>query len=280
MIVLVACTRAKIIPDSKLTLVFKDIYLSNAYVGQMSFRTDSVDIYAPILAQYGFKPRDLNYTLNDFSKRKSSRITDIIEDAIAMLEEDLLHLNSRVAMLDSMDRIAAERYMRVVYADSLIRVTRIADTARLRIEIPASEGKYRIEYYFRIDSLDQNKSLRATHALRDEKDKLLANSTNWMRTGEERKKYETTLIAPADAHTLEILLANYGKEMKKPHLQIDSLTVAYYLPQAQAMDSLRRSLFRHTLRINGIEEYPYLPTDSSTLSLHAPWLPEERDTDD
>lgn len=67
-----ACTRHKIIPDEKLAQIFHDAFLTNAYIGDVRVNIDSLNIYEPIFARYGYTTRDVYYTIGNFSKRKSA----------------------------------------------------------------------------------------------------------------------------------------------------------------------------------------------------------------
>ena len=72
-----ACTRHKIIPDEKLAQIFHDAFLTNAYIGDVRVNIDSLNIYEPIFARYGYTTRDVYYTIGNFSKRKSARLGDV-----------------------------------------------------------------------------------------------------------------------------------------------------------------------------------------------------------
>ena len=77
-----ACTRHKIIPDEKLAQIFHDAFLTNAYIGDVRVNIDSLNIYEPIFARYGYTTRDVYYTIGNFSKRKSARLGDVVEIAV------------------------------------------------------------------------------------------------------------------------------------------------------------------------------------------------------
>lgn len=83
-----ACTRHKIIPDEKLAQIFHDAFLTNAYIGDVRVNIDSLNIYEPIFARYGYTTRDVYYTIGNFSKRKSARLGDVVEMAIDKLEAE------------------------------------------------------------------------------------------------------------------------------------------------------------------------------------------------
>ena len=60
----------------------------------------------------------------------------MVEQSIRLLEEESAYYKYEVGVLDTIDNVARRRFTRTVYSDSLIRVTRIKDTARLRVRFP------------------------------------------------------------------------------------------------------------------------------------------------
>lgn len=78
-----ACNRPRNIPDEKLIAITREIFLANAYRDSPKSgfsQADTVDFYTPIFEKYGYKPSDLSYTINNLSRRKSVRFTDILEE--------------------------------------------------------------------------------------------------------------------------------------------------------------------------------------------------------
>ena len=156
-----ACARHKIIPDRKLAQIFHDAFLANAYIGSEQVDIDSLNIYEPIFADYGYTTEDVYYTIGNFSKRKSARLGDVVEQAIEMLEAEGKYYNREVAVLDTIDNVARRSFTRTVYADSLIRVGSLRDTARLRFSVDVRPGEYNLSLKYLVDSLDRNeKGLR------------------------------------------------------------------------------------------------------------------------
>ena len=141
-LLLSACARHKIIPDDTLAQIFHDAYLTNAYIGSEGVKTDSLRIYEPIFARYGYTTDDVHYTIGNFSKRKSARLGDVVERAIEMLEREGKIYNQEVAVLDTIDNVARRTFTRTVLADSLIRVGSLRDTARLSFTLDVEPGEY------------------------------------------------------------------------------------------------------------------------------------------
>ncbi|MFQ7502817.1 MAG: hypothetical protein ACLRMJ_06240, partial [Alistipes finegoldii] len=83
------------------------------------------------------------------------------EMAIDKLEAEGKFYDREVAVLDTIDNVARRTFTRTVYADSLIRVGSLRDTARLRIAVDVQPGEYELRLKYLVDSLDRNeKGLR------------------------------------------------------------------------------------------------------------------------
>ena len=147
-VVALSCSREKVIPDPVLAQIFRDAYLTNAYIDERQIRFDSLEIYEPIFRRYGYTAENFRYTIGSFSRRKSANLSDVVEQAIAMLESEAAYYKREVAVLDTIDNVARRRYTRPFYADSLIRVSRLRDTAKLRIALRMSAG--RVQHFVRL----------------------------------------------------------------------------------------------------------------------------------
>lgn len=263
------CGRPRAIPDDTLAQIFKESFLANAYYGTHSFvPTDSIDIYRPILEKYGYTHKDLERTIADFSKQKSAKLSDILEQAIKELQADLDYYNERVAVLDTVNARAARMFSREVYFVEQIAARKIADTAKLRITIPVEPGKYHISYTYYIDSLDQNRSLQTIYSLIDSTGRLRNISSTWLNL-RRRQQQSTEIETSTGDRKLEILFGAYKKDMTKPHLTVDSLRIIHFLPIDVALDSVIR-------KFTGINIPPHgtiqsTPKDSSALRLYPLW---------
>lgn len=152
---LAACTQHEIIPDRTLARIFHDAFLTNAYIDNRGMAVDSLDIYQPIFESYGYTAEDVRYTIGNFSKRKSSRLSDVVETAIKQLEEEGLRLEHETAVLDTVSNIARRRFTRTLYRDSLVHITRIKDTAALTIVLDnVLPGEYRVTFDYKVDTTD------------------------------------------------------------------------------------------------------------------------------
>lgn len=88
-------------------------------------KIDSLELYEPVFSRYGYTAEDVRYTIGNFSRRKSAKLSDVVEQSIRLLEEESAYYKYEVGVLDTIDNVARRRFTRTVYSDSLIRVTRI-----------------------------------------------------------------------------------------------------------------------------------------------------------
>jgi hypothetical protein len=239
-----ACARTKIVPDDKLAQIFRDIYLTNAYNDKhRPPNFDSLNIYEPVFAKYGYKSADVQATIGNFAKRKSARLGDVVDAAIVLLEKENSFYQGRIAVLDTITRVARDRYATVVYSDSIITVRKTADTARLRIVIPLVDktGTYEVRYDYLVDSVDTN-VLRVNHYLLDNRNRQ--SSINSRRLRRLESENVTATFTPNENHRKLVLNLNgYPKNMTKPGLTITNLRVRHFLPDKVARDSMARSWF-------------------------------------
>lgn len=275
-----ACGGPKTIPDDTLGDIFRDIYMINAYTPEVPrLDYDSVDIYLPVLQKYGYDTDDFINTLADFSKRKSAKLSSIVDDAIKKLDRSADSLSRKVNTLNYIDSVAWAAAKTEVYRDSLIEIRGKADSAAMMLKLPADEGRYGITYYYTLDSLDENRNLNNRHYIRDSMNRSLATSTLRLRPGE-RTLYTTTLESPAQADSLELIFGNYPADPKRMHLTIDSLVIDHYPTREVALERMLRTYIDFTIRINGrdINEYYDIPADSGTLHIRPPEALPQPDT--
>lgn len=225
-----ACSNPKTIPDSKLSDIFKDMYLANAYADEYgrNLTIDSINIYEPILNEYGYTTRDFTYTLANFTKRKSAKIAPVITEANNKLDRMLADAESKIARENTIDSLARESAREVVYFAESIHVTEKADTGRLRIVIPTKEGLYKISHSTLQDSMDTNTGLINRYYLRDKARKVLVMRQSSVTRGIALENFSVEIEATPRAAEVEIILGDYKKGLSKPDLRVDSLEVVWY----------------------------------------------------
>ena len=246
------------IPDKELVEIFRDLYLVNAYAtsnGISGSVIDSTDIYTPVLDRHGYTVDDLIYTLGTFSKRKSARIADVVALASERIEDEYRILRERVAVLDTVESRAKERFRQVVHTDSLIRIRRIADTAGLRIALPAEWGEYEVAFRYAMDTADGNYRARGSIFVRDRQGTEYGTMRINYRNGES-ERYRQRVKVPRGGGELVVEPVIYDRNMRQPHFTIDSLVISYLPPRETALDSLSRSLFKNRL-FRQLDAYGY-----------------------
>ena len=240
-----ACNKPKEVPDKILGSIFHDAMLVNAYLQyQPGFSADSLNIYEPIFARYGYTTEDVQYTINNFSRRKSIRLSDVAEYMIGLLDEEAQSLRNQVARADTIDNVAYRRFQRKIYSDKDVVVDRDADSSRLRITIPTlGLGEYIVRGSYTLDSLDRepNRRMRIYYEREDESQRELLNGTLQRRkVATFDQKYN---IAADDSITKSIVvdMFHYSREPKRrkmPRVTIHSVEVLYSPPVQQCVDML------------------------------------------
>jgi hypothetical protein len=239
-----ACGGPKIIPDRELAQIFHDIYLVNAYVGHTGLTVDSLNIYEPVFASYGYTSEDLQYTIGNFAKRKSARLSDdVVEVAEKMLLAESRYYIRRKEIRDTMRLVAREKFAETVYSDSLIRIRRVADTSRLRIAIPnVHPGSYRVSFGYMVDSLDRSSLNRFSAWLEDADGRRSGTSSQRLIEGR-HSDLTANLTATADHRSLVVVVNSYPRSLGTPNMTIDSLRVTYYMPDDVAVRKFVRSWY-------------------------------------
>ena len=233
-----ACTRHKIIPDEKLAQIFHDAFLTNAYIGDERVNIDSLNIYEPIFARYGYTTRDVYYTIGNFSKRKSARLGDVVEMAIEKLETEGKFYDREVAVLDTIDNVARRTFTRAVLADSLIRVRSLADTARLSFSLDVESGDYQLSLRYLVDSLDRNdKGLKGSVWLeRRDSTRTGVYTTTLRRNREETFSHRFTV--DSSHRRLRIDFLNFTGKPQRPSVTVTDLKVEFTPPTRTAVEKL------------------------------------------
>lgn len=233
-----ACVRHKIISDEELAHIFHDAFLTNAYVSTERLSLDSLNIYEPIFARYGYTTEDVQYTIGNFSKRKSARLGDVVEEAIRMLEEEGLRYEHEVAVLDTIDNVARRTFTRTVLADSLVRVRSLRDTARLHIRLDSLlPGEYNLTVNYLVDSLDRNPGLRGSAWLIRTDGSRTSSYTFTMRRNKE-ERFTRRYTADSTTRELHLNLFLPREGAKRPSITLRDLEIRYTPPTRQAVESL------------------------------------------
>lgn len=234
-----ACKRTVIIPDEELAMIFRDAFLTNAYVEHKRIKEDSLNLYAPIFDRYGYTTEDVQMTIGNFSKRKSARLSDVVERAIELLEEEGLRYDHQVVILDTIKQVALRTTRTVLLQDSLIEIRRAQDTTLVHFTLPAEEGDYELSYSYRVDSLDKNTRLqRKMWFQRENGSKGSLQIMNLQRHREERTT--RTLHADSSADSIHLQLLVLPEKPKRTSVTIRNLQLVHVLPERAAIEELYR----------------------------------------
>ena len=196
-----ACARHKIIPDRKLAQIFHDAFLANAYIGSEQVDIDSLNIYEPIFAGYGYTTED-------------------------------------VAVLDTIDNVARRSFTRTVYADSLIRVGSLRDTARLRFSVDVRPGEYNLSLKYLVDSLDRNeKGLRGVVWL-ERRDSTRTNVYTTTLRRDRQENFTRRFTVDTTHRRLWVDFIEFRGKPQRPSLTVSDLKIDYTPETSAAVDSL------------------------------------------
>jgi len=237
------CRRHRIIPDDKLAMIFHDAFVTNAYIDREHVKTDSLMIYEPILEKYGYTSDDVYYTIGNFTKRKSARLSDVVERAITILEEEGRRYSQEVAVLDTIDAAARRHFTRYVLTDSLIKVHSLADTAAVHFTVGGIRpGTYRLTMTYKKDSLDKNDNIRGSMWLVRGDSMQQRRQQITYRNGRE-ERISRTLTADGTHRTLHVALYEWtrkGDKRRRPHLTVEDLAIEYTPDTRLAVEDLYR----------------------------------------
>ena len=235
-----SCSKARIIPDSTLSQIFYEAFLTNAYLSEKRPATDSMALYEPIFEKYGYTVEDLQYTIGNFSKRKSARLGNVVEVAIARLEAEGSVLDRETAILDTIEARARRRFTRTILSDTLVTVYKLSDTTRLHVVVDSlRRGDYEVSFSYNIDSLDKNGRMRVyIRTMRD--DGSLRVETNNLMQRRTDRQISHTVKNDGSMRQLRIDLAEFesGAKLERPHITYRDLTVRYVPYAEDVVDSL------------------------------------------
>ena len=245
------CARRKEIDDKTLAQIFRDAYLTNAYLGINYINIDSIQIYEPILSQYGYTPEDLRYTIGNFSRRKSAQLGRVLKEAEKEIAEYAVDYEKRVVVLDTIKDVAIRSFKRMVYQDSLIEVKKRADTSKLKLTIePLQPGTYSVRYKYTYNKKEEPKRKKSKKRPEDE---LTLRGALYIETfgGSHRNNYSynlrkeesirRTLIADTSAHKLVLTFAKPSDarhKIRNIDLKVEDIEILYTPSEEMAIDSL------------------------------------------
>lgn len=239
-VVVAGCKGPKAIPDNDLVKIFHDAFLANAYYGEKLSGEDSLLLYEPILARYGYTISDMQYTVQTISQRKSSRLSDLVGAASEQLDIESKEHNYKLVVLDTVDNVAKRKYTRIMHSDSLIKVHKLKDTTKLHIVLgDLIPGEYNVTFDYHIDTTDENRSSRIEAYMQ------LADGSQSLRhtlmlSRYRDAKYQRKFNADTSHKELHINMFYHptNEESKRPGITIRNFKITRIIPTEQAVDSL------------------------------------------
>lgn len=246
----IGCASRKEIDDKTLAIIFRDAYITNAYLGINYTNTDSLKIYEPILERYGYTAEDLRYTIGNFSRRKSAQLGRVLKDAEEQIAKIASVYEHKVVVLDTIKNVAVRTFKRTVRKDSLITIKKLSDTTKLRMVIePLQPGTYAIRYKYTYKKPEvkrkRSKSGRLdTYALRGAMHIETHNGSrrnNYSYNLREEEYIRRTLSADTAAQRLVLTFAKTADptdKFRKSDITISDLEILYTPDEGMAIDSL------------------------------------------
>lgn len=233
-----SCARHTIIPDDELALIFHDAFLTNAYLNTENLQPDSLRIYEPIFARYGYTTDDVHYTIGNFSKRKSARLGDVVERAIDLLEAEGKIYNREVAILDTIDNVARRTFTETLRSDSLIRISSLRDTSRVSLTVDVEPGEYDFSLRYEIDSLDRNpRGLKAVMWL-EKRDSTRSNVYTMMLRRNREDRFSRRFATDSTHRRLHVHFLTFGEKPQRPSMTVRDFRLTFTPPTAPAVDRL------------------------------------------
>lgn len=239
----VGCRRHKVIPDKELGEIFHDALLTNSYIDYRNLVIDSLNIYEPIFERHGYTTDDVRYTIANFSRRKSARLSDVAEYMILLLDREARELNRQVTILDTIDNAARRFAARTLLADTMVRATAAADSSKLRFaieRIPA--GDYRITARYSLDSLDRTpgRRLRVEWILPDSSRRTATSGT--LQRGSGKTFSQTLTVGENDNYMgmeIDFTRSAPTDARRQPlHMTVEELKVVYTPTAERSVDML------------------------------------------
>lgn len=240
----VGCNKPRVIPDEVLSDIFRDAMLINAYYNVKSDQSpDSLNIYEPVFARYGYTAEDVQYTVDNISRRKNARLGDVAERMISSLDERMQYLNRESAKLDTIENVAFRRYTRALLGDTTIVAKTAADSTKLRLYLyNIHPGYYRFTSLYSLDSLDKSAGRRyRIYFEREDSTRREFSEGSLMRRAETQINQNHLLIdSEDDIARLVIDFYHFDDDMEKkkrtvPKITIHDIRVDYTPPAEYCM---------------------------------------------
>ncbi len=263
-----SCIKRTVVPDGELALIFRDAFLANAYVYDMTIDFDSLQLYKPIFDRYGYSVDDVAYTVGSFSKRKSARLSDVVERAISLLESQAKLYKAEVTILDTIESKARQAATYRFYYDSLLEFHAVRDTSKLEIIFDTLQpGRYDISFDYYIDSLDNNHSRYRTQTwVLPPGTKQRKGFASALLRKQEHITYSKSITYDTLTRNLHLVLADSYEVKRTPHVTFTNITIMHTPATEVALDAY----FSKKMNIKIFaDDFYSLPQATDSLELSA-----------
>ena len=184
------------------------------------------------------------FTIENLSKRKSVKFTDILQAALDTLQAGGRPWFDAIARRDSVNKIAAELFKKQVYFDSLpqhyTRLSRTEDKPTVKLAV--EPGEYRIEWSYAVDTSDRNPYVQYMHHLSDSTGhKKVIIPTAATQKGQRRRETVTVNVTGSIPSWLNIYPAYTTIAANQGHERHHRFTAGDPLHPATAGDRLRHA---------------------------------------
>ena len=249
----------------------------NAYIQQYpNLKDDSLNLYEPIFAKYGYTPEDMHYTINKIAGRKSSSLGKVTDYMSKLLEEQSEALHLQVIKQDTIESVATRRYKEIIYHDTTIVAKTEADTALVQISIRhAKPGVYRVTGSYTIDREDKSIGRRYAVSWKCGDSLIRDAANNFLTKGRKSSiSAEVTLNesdSMADNLVIDFTRFNMKKNrMKKTPITIHELKVEYNLSKNEALKRIFNEqsqvrIFADTMIKIMVQPEPTIEADSTAI---------------
>ena len=277
-VIMLGCNSHRVIPDKILANIFHDALLVNAYIQQNpQYKKDSLNIYEPIFAKYGYTAEDMHHTINKIAGRKSSSLGNVTDYMSKLLEEQSEALHIQVNKQDTIESVAARRYNTIIYHDTAIVAKTEADTALVQISIRhAKRGIYRITGSYTIDREDKGIGRRYAVSWKCGDSLIRDAANNYIIKGRKGSiSTEVTLTesdSMADNLVIDFTRFNMKKHrLKKTPITIHELKVEYNLGREESLERIFNEqsnlrIFADTMIKIMVQPKPTIEADSTTIT--------------
>ncbi len=278
-LLLLAACGPRQIPERKMQAIIRDIFLVNAYMAgygtQKTIRTDSVDIYTPILEDYGYDLADFRHTLDRWTLKKSSKLSELIDGATADIRRENEHYVALQQAQDRLDTLIRARYRDTLYRhpDS-IRVGSSRNLDRLRFTLAADPGTYRIRYRYLVDSAVRSSYISFRYELLDSASQILRTDSRGLTERKVARWIDLSFDAAEGIDSLRVTLADYRDKTQPVAFRADSIQVIYNEPIEAERKRYLSDVASTALGIKYPYEPSFPPKDSGALHVVSPLRPD------